>query len=108
MNCLGLIAGVLICSTAWAAPLPSAAPARPGTLNAITGEVWLNGMRVNPTSLRLGTLEAGGALKTGQGMAEVLLSPGGFLRLATRSEFTLEAIEFRNFRGTVYLGYVIT
>ena len=47
MNCLGLVAGVLICSTAWAAPLPSAAPVRPGTLNAITGEVWLNGVKLD-------------------------------------------------------------
>jgi len=104
MNCLGLVAGVLICSTAWAAPLPSAAPARPGTLNAITGEVWLNGMRVDPTRLRLGTLEAGGALKTGQGMAEVLLSPGGFLRLGARSEFTLEAIGTSEIKGKLAKG----
>jgi hypothetical protein len=47
-------------------------------------------MRVNPATFNLGMLEAGGALQTGQGMAEVLLSPGIFVRLGARSDFTLE------------------
>jgi hypothetical protein len=58
-------------------------------LNAITGEVSINGAQVNPISGV--TLEDGRILRTGQGMAEILLSPGSVLRLGKSSELTLEA-----------------
>ena len=95
---------MLIGLSVWGMPLPSAAPAQPGTLNAITGEVWLNATRVNSASSSLGRLEAGGTLKTGKGMAEILLSPGSFLRLGARSEFTLENRGTLEIRGKLTQG----
>jgi hypothetical protein len=62
-----------------------------GTLNSFRGEVWVNGVAAGPISAGRTTLEIGRAIKTGEGMAELLLAPGGFLRLGNHSELTLEA-----------------
>jgi hypothetical protein len=71
--------------------LATAAPPQLGTLNSFTGEVWINGVAAGPTSAGRTTLEIGHAIKTGEGMAELLLTPGSFLRLGNHSELTLEA-----------------
>ncbi len=88
-NPFGLFPAILICSNAGAANLPSGPP-QPGRLNAIVGEVSINGVPVNLVSAGGVTLEAGRVIRTGQGMAEILLNPGSLLRLGKRSEFTLE------------------
>src|SRR5579863_9427275 len=61
--------------------LAAAAPPQPGMLNSFTGEVWINGVAAGPTSAGRTTLEIGRSVKTGEGMAELLLTPGSFLRL---------------------------
>ena len=71
--------------------LATAAPPQPGMLNSFTGEVWINGVAAGPISAGRTTLEIGRAIKTGEGMAELLLTPGSFLRLGNHSELTLEA-----------------
>lgn len=65
--------------TLLAGAFPAAAPPQPGTLNAFTGDVRV--------------LEAGRTIKTGHGMAELLLSPGIFLRLGNKSELTLDTVK---------------
>src|ERR1019366_5809981 len=87
---LKLIPVIPILSIVMAAAPPNAESARPGTLNAIAGEVSINGVPVNPISGPSIALEGGGVIRTGQGMAEILLSPGSVLRLGTASELTLE------------------
>lgn len=74
---------------ATASPQPTAP--QPGTLNAFTGEVWINGVSAGPTDAGRTTLETGRVIKTGEGMAELLLTPGSFLRLGSHSELALEA-----------------
>ena len=59
----------------------TANPARPGTLNYTEGQVTLNGQAVQPSSVGHSALDAGQAIETGNGRAEVLLTPGVFLRL---------------------------
>src|ERR1700674_5038544 len=76
---------------------------QPGTLNSATGEVWMNGSPVSAISVGRVMLEPGRPVKTGEGMAELLLVPGSVLRLGSHSELTLEKapkpgvrIELRN------------
>jgi hypothetical protein len=59
-----------------------------GLLNAVKGEVSVNGV---PVSAGRTTLAVGGVIRTGNGMAELLLNPGSFLRLGDGAELILKA-----------------
>ncbi len=72
--------------TAAAATMPA-----PGTINYVEGQVTLDGRSVtvssaNPAVLETRQAETNQILATGQGMAEMLLTPGVFLRLGANSE----------------------
>ena len=71
-------------------------PAGPGTVNYVEGEVALNGRPLTQQSVGSVTLAPGQDLKTGNGYAEVLLTPGSFLRLGNRSEIQLESAGLAN------------
>lgn len=104
LNLFGLIPVILDCSIAIRAAPPSAGSAQPGTLNAITGEVSINGVPVNPINAAPVTIEGGRRIRTGQGMAEILLSPGSFLRLGKASALTLETVGTREIRVQLQRG----
>jgi hypothetical protein len=55
--------------------------ARPGTLNYIEGQASIEGRPLSPTSVGKTTLQAGQVIATANGKAEILLTPGIFLRL---------------------------
>jgi hypothetical protein len=55
--------------------------ARPGTLNYIEGQASIEGRALSPQSVGNTTLEAGQILATANGRAEILLTPGIFVRL---------------------------
>jgi len=57
----------------------------PGTVNYIEGAVYLNGSQLNTKDLGNVTVEPGQEISTGKGKAEVLLTPGVFLRLDDNS-----------------------
>ena len=59
----------------------AANPARPGTINYVEGQASLDGQVLSPRSVGSAELESGQTLDTGNGKAEVLLTPGIFLRL---------------------------
>jgi hypothetical protein len=59
----------------------SADPAVPGTLNYVEGQVSMNGHAVNQSSVGSSELRDGQVVETGNGKAEILLTPGVFLRL---------------------------
>jgi hypothetical protein len=63
----------------------SANPAVPGTLNYVEGQVSMNGQVVNVLSVGSSQLHEGQIVETGNGKAEVLLTPGVFLRLGDNS-----------------------
>ena len=67
------------------APAFGANPARPGTINYIEGSALLAGEPVNQQSVGTVSLAPGQVLSTGQGHAEVLLTPGIYLRLDDNS-----------------------
>lgn len=57
----------------------------PGTVNYIEGAVYLNGSQLNPKDLGNVTVQPGEEISTEKGKAEVLLTPGVFLRLDDNS-----------------------
>jgi hypothetical protein len=59
--------------------------ARPGTLNYVEGQASIGGRQLSPQSVGNTTLEAGQVLATANGKAEILLTPGIFLRLGNDS-----------------------
>ena len=63
----------------------SADPAVPGTLNYVEGQVSMNGHAVNQSSVGSSELQEGQVVETGNGKAEILLTPGVFLRLNDNS-----------------------
>jgi hypothetical protein len=59
--------------------------AKPGAINYIEGNVLLDGQPLTAASLKSTFLNAGGLLETQDGKAEVLLTPGVFLRVGDQS-----------------------
>ena len=65
-------------------PAP-AETARPGTVNYTEGTTSLDGKALTRQSAPNQAMNPGDVLTTGSGKAEVLLTPGIFLRVATRA-----------------------
>jgi len=57
----------------------------PGTLNYVEGSVTLNGDAVTSSSVGKSTVDQGQVLSTAQGKAEMLLTPGVFLRIGNNA-----------------------
>lgn len=66
-------------------PAFGAIPARPGTLNYVEGNAAIEGRAVTDTSVGSAELNPGQELTTQAGRAEILLTPGVFLRVDDNS-----------------------
>jgi hypothetical protein len=66
-------------------PIFAAEPAQPGMVNYIEGGVRLNGLQLTPKSVGNAVMGAGDELTTATGKAEVLLTPGIYLRVDDQS-----------------------
>jgi hypothetical protein len=73
------------------APVWGATPPQPGTLNYVEGQASLGGQTVTDKSVGTAKLAAGQSLETQNGKAEILLTPGIFLRVADDS--TVEMVD---------------
>src|SRR5437899_1562440 len=73
------LAGVLTVP-AWAAKT-----AQPGSLNYVEGQAAINDQTVDSQSVGSAVLQAGETLATQNGKAEILLTPGVFLRVGDAS-----------------------
>jgi hypothetical protein len=81
---LGVLSGILL-AAGLTVSAKAANMATPGSVNYIEGQVSLNGNEL--TSKSIGSAEVGRnqLLETGQGKAEILLTPGVFLRIGEHS-----------------------
>jgi hypothetical protein len=64
-------------------------PGRPGSLNYVEGRVTIGTQVIDPKSVGSAELEAGQSLITEDGKAEILLTPGAFLRLGDNSSIKM-------------------
>jgi hypothetical protein len=84
----GLVAaGMLACVPVWGDN--NRATAVPGTVNYVEGQVFLNGRPLSPRAIGSAELDPGQVLDTQQGKAEVLLTPGVFVRVGDNSEIRM-------------------
>lgn len=108
----------LLAAPAFGADYPTnsnpAQPPRPGTLNYIQGAANLNGNTLNGQQVSSTAMNAGDVLTTGAGKAEVLLTPGIFLRVDSNSAVKmispdLEAtrIELKHGRAAVEVDQIL-
>ena len=88
-----------ICAPAWAA-----IPAHPGMLNYVEGQAFVDGRQV--TSSSVGTAEVGQnqTLETGSGKAEILLTPGVFVRVGDNSALRVVSPGITNTRVALLKG----
>jgi hypothetical protein len=107
---INAIAGFLF-SAALAAPAWSTAPspstAVPGTLNYVEGQVSMAGQTVGSKAIGSAELQAGQLLTTGTGKAEVLLTPGVFLRVGNNSSVKLISSSITNTMVEVDRGHAM-
>src|SRR3954451_7681894 len=82
----------------------AAVPAHPGTINFVEGTVAVDGRPVTSSSIGSADLQPGAVLKTESGRAEVLLTPGVFLRVGRNSEIRLDSNGLTDTRVAINRG----
>lgn len=70
-------------------PVYGANPARPGSINYVEGQVSIAGQALDAQAIGSAELQPGQSLDTQIGKAEILLTPGAFLRLGDNSSVTM-------------------
>jgi hypothetical protein len=85
-------------------PSSAATSAVPGTLNYVEGQVRVAGQPVTSKSVGSVQLEPNQAIETGRGKAEMLLTPGVFLRIGDDSAVRMVSPELLNTRVQVLRG----
>jgi hypothetical protein len=81
---LGFFLAAILSAPAWA-DVTGAKTAVPGTLNHVEGQVSMGDRALNSQSIGTAELQPGESLVTEKGKAEVLLTPGVFLRIGNNS-----------------------
>jgi hypothetical protein len=117
LNALGVVfLAAALCTPVWGAN--SALPAKvnyierqrgadsvlPGTVNYIEGQVAIGGQPLNSQSVGSAELQAGQVLSTRNGKAELLLTPGVFLRVGDNSSVKMISPTLTNTEARVDKG----
>jgi hypothetical protein len=76
---------LLMAAIVVAAPVFASIPAHPGMLNYVEGQANIDGRPVTNQVVGNADVQQGQVIETGQGKAEILLTPGVFLRLGSNS-----------------------
>jgi hypothetical protein len=101
----GRLAGVLLAAGLVAsAQQPQNRVARPGTINYVEGQVALDGQTLNRDSMGSAEAAAGQVLETQNGNAEMLLTPGVFVRLGNNSAVRMVSPTLANTQVQVVKG----
>jgi hypothetical protein len=82
----------------------TANPAVPGTVNYVEGSASIEGRMLNQRSVGSAQLEPGQVLETANGRAELLLTPGVFLRVGENSAVRMISPDLLNTRVAVDRG----
>jgi hypothetical protein len=87
-SCWKVLAGFLL-ATVLAAPVAAANAPLPGVINYVEGQTNLDGRMLDSDAIGSARLDPGKTLSTAAGKAEVLLTPGVFLRLGDNSNLRM-------------------
>src|SRR5581483_5448978 len=92
----GKAIGGFVLAALLSAPAFGANSALPGTLNFVEGQASIQNQPLSPKSVGSADLEAGQTISTGNGRAEILLTPGVFLRLDHNSAVKMISPDLTN------------
>src|SRR6185295_11157481 len=81
--------------------------AHSGTIHYIEGDVTIDGNGLHPKFAEFPEVKSGQVLATDEGRAEVLLTPGVFLRLAEKSSVRMLSNALADTRIAVIFGSVL-
>jgi len=98
-----LVAGLFFIA-GYALPQAYTISAKPGAVNYVEGVAYLNGNRLSEKAIRATFLNPNDTLSTDAGKAEVLLSPGVFLRIGATSQIRMIAPSLVNTQVEVIRG----
>jgi hypothetical protein len=100
-------AAALVALTAALGSAQSITSARSGTLHYFDGDVSIDGTPLQPKAARFPEVKEQETLRTGQGRAEVLLTPGVFLRMGENSAVRMLDTRLVSTRVEVLSGKVM-
>lgn len=87
---------LLLSLPAWGDTTTDRHTAIPGTLNYVEGQATIGDESLNAKSIGSANVQNGQSLTTGQGKAEILLTPGVYLRLGNSSSATMVSSSITN------------
>ena len=98
-----ILTGFLL-SAVYAMPQGYTVSAKPGVVNYVEGNAYVNGRPVSAQTLRAVFLSANDVISTDLGKAEVLLTPGVFLRLGNNTQVRMISPALTNTQVEVKQG----
>jgi len=104
---VSLFLAAILSAPAWAADNTRANSAVPGTLNYVEGQVSIGDQTLNSKSIGSVNLQGGQSLTTGNGKAEVLLTPGVFLRVGEDSSVKMISPSITNTQVELDKGHAM-
>jgi hypothetical protein len=91
-----LFLALLLSVPAWSDTTSDRHTAVPGTLNYVEGQATIGDQALNAKSIGSADVQNGQSLTTDQGKAEILLTPGVYLRLGDKSSATMVSNSITN------------
>jgi len=88
-------------------PAQTAISVRSGLINHLQGQAFLDGKSVEFKPTKFLSVGKGSELRTGEGLAEVLLGPGAVLRLGENSSFRMISTDLADTRLELLTGAII-
>jgi FecR protein len=104
-----LLASVLLPMAAWGADNSqnTKGPGVPGAVNYLEGQVSVDGKALGASAIGSAIVEPGHSLSTGNGKAEILLTPGAFFRLGSNSSAQMITVGLTNTEVEVDKGQAL-
>jgi hypothetical protein len=100
----GVVLAALLSLPAWGADTDNRRMASPGTLNYVEGQASMGDQTLDSKSVGSAELQTGQVLATGNGKAELLLTPGVYLRLGSNSSVRMVSSGLTNTQVALDLG----
>jgi hypothetical protein len=98
----GFLAVVILSASAWGASSP-----RPGIVNYFEGQAEIGASALDSKSIGSAELQRGQSLTTRNGKAEILLTPGVFLRVGSNSSVKMISPDLANTQVRLASGHVM-